>query len=75
VIEGVGEIIDDRLTPLDRQTVSSGGLRWHTRVMFARLRMKDAGLLKASSRRGIWEITDQGRKALSDAELGQSTGD
>ncbi len=64
VVERVGQILDDQLTPLDREEVGSGGLRWHTRTMFARLRMKDAGLLKKDSPRGVWEISDLGRQAL-----------
>lgn len=64
VVERVGEMLADRLTELDRARVSSGGLRWQGRVMFARLRMKDSGLLKPDSPRGVWEISDRGREAL-----------
>jgi hypothetical protein len=69
VVDRVGEVVDERLTPLDREQVSSGGLRWHTRVMFARLRLKDAGLLKRDSPRGVWEISDAGRQALAEGRV------
>jgi hypothetical protein len=60
VIEEVGRRLNDRLTPLDRQPVSSGGVRWQNRVQFARLRLIDRGLLKRESPRGLWELTEQG---------------
>jgi hypothetical protein len=69
VIAAVGEVVDDQLTPLDRETLEDGGLRWQTRVQFARLRMKDAGLIAPDSPRGIWQITDEGRRALERATL------
>lgn len=69
VVSRVGARLDDKLKPLDKQTLHSGGLRWHTRAMFARLRMKEAGLLKHDSPRGVWEISDRGREALKDEQL------
>lgn len=69
VVEQVGRAVGDRLTSLDRESVGSGGLRWHTRVMFARLRMKDAGLLKKDSPRGVWEISELGREALLNGRI------
>lgn len=64
VIDQVGEIVDDQLTPLDREMVETGGIRWQARVQFARLRMKEQGQLKPDSPRGTWEITDEGRERL-----------
>jgi Mrr N-terminal domain len=69
VIAQVGALLDDKLRPLDKEPLNSGGLRWHTRVMFARFRMKEAGLLKQDSPRGVWEISDRGREALKDGQL------
>ncbi len=60
VIDEVGRRVKDRLTPLDREPVTSGGLRWQNRVQFARLRLIDRGLVKKASPRGLWEITAQG---------------
>ncbi len=59
VIEEVGRRLDDKLTPLDKQPVSSGGVRWQNRVQFTRLRLIDRGLLKRQSPRGLWELTEQ----------------
>lgn len=64
VIDRVGEMVDDQLTPLDREMVETGGIRWQARVQFARLRMKEQGQLKPDSPRGTWEITDDGRERL-----------
>ena len=60
VIEEVGHRLNDRLTTLDKEPVSSGGVRWQNRVQFARLRLIDRGLLKRQSPRGLWELTEQG---------------
>ncbi|MDP9224526.1 MAG: hypothetical protein M3P18_11865 [Actinomycetota bacterium] len=65
VIEAVGAIISDRLTPLDKEKMRSGGVRWHNRVQFTRLRMLDQGLLKRGSPRGLWEISDEGARFIS----------
>ena len=67
VITKVGAVVDDQLTPLDREEVGGGGQRWQGRVQFARLRMKDAGLLEADSPRGVWQISTDGRRALEKA--------
>jgi hypothetical protein len=64
VTKAVGERVTGRLTPLDRQTLASGEIRWANRVHFTRLRMVEQGLLKKGSPRGIWEITEKGRTAL-----------
>ncbi len=65
VIEGVGAIVDDRLTPLDKETLQSGSVRWHNRIQFTRLRMVNQGLLKRGSPRGVWEITDEGARLVA----------
>ncbi len=64
VVDRVGELVDDQLTPFDREKVETGGIRWQARVQFARLRMKERGLLKQDSPRGIWEISDTGRERM-----------
>ena len=60
VIEEVGRRLADRLTTLDKEPVSSGGVRWQNRVQFARLRLLERGLLKRNTPRGFWEMTDLG---------------
>jgi hypothetical protein len=69
VTDAVGERLKDRLTELDKQRHKSGDLRWRNRVQFTRLRLKERGLLRANSDRGVWELTDAGRKAAESGEL------
>ncbi len=60
VIDGVGAVVRDRLTALDKEKLASGAIRWHNRIQFTRLRMIDQGLLKSGSPRGVWEISEAG---------------
>jgi hypothetical protein len=68
VIDEVGRRLNDRLTALDREPVSSGGLRWQNRAQFARLRLIDRGLVKRASPRGLWEITEKGTEYASSSK-------
>jgi len=65
VVHAVGEIVSDELTELDREPLPNGAERWQSRIQFSRLRMKQKGLLKSGSPRGIWELADDGAAALS----------
>jgi len=65
VIVEVGNLIGDQLMPLDREHLETGDLRWHKRVQFTRLRLVERGLVRKDSPRGVWEITDDGRRALT----------
>ncbi len=64
VVDRVGELIDDKLLPADREMLETGGIRWQARTQFVRLRMKKEGLLASNSPRGVWEVTDKGRRRL-----------
>jgi hypothetical protein len=64
ITEAVGDRIADQLTERDHETLDSGRVRWVTRIQFTRLRMKERGLLKDDSPRGVWELTDMGRQAV-----------
>jgi hypothetical protein len=64
VIEALGEVMRGMLKPRDYETLAMGELRWRNRARFARLRMTERGLLSKMSHRGIWEITDAGRRYL-----------
>ncbi len=66
-IERVGELMRDQLGEAERAETSTGEIRWRNRTQFARLRMKQQGLLVSGSPRGIWEMTDQGRTYLKQA--------
>jgi len=65
VIVEVGKLVGDQLTALDRERLETGDIRWHKRVQFTRLRLVERGLVKKDSPRGVWEITDDGRRALT----------
>lgn len=62
----MGAVLKER----DRETLRNGEVRWRNRARFARLRMKERGLLSDTSHRGIWEITELGRAYL---KLNQAT--
>lgn len=68
VLEAIGEEMSEVLTDKDRQLLRSGAIRWRNRARFARLRMKERGLLRSTSPRGVWEITEEGRQFLSEQE-------
>jgi hypothetical protein len=64
VIDILGEEIADQLKPADKQRLDTGETRWKNRARFARLHMKEQGLLD-SSERGVWKITHKGREFLN----------
>lgn len=60
VIDALGERLDGRLTPTDKETIGSGQVRWRNRAQFVRLRLVERGDMAKDSPRGVWEITDEG---------------
>jgi Mrr restriction endonuclease-like protein len=67
VIEMVGEKMKNVLHPADyRKLPQSSFVRWENRVAWQASNMRREGYLKNNSPRGIWEITDAGRKWLED---------
>lgn len=54
--------LDDKLTPLDREPLASGHVRWRNRVQFVRLSLVKKGLMEKDSPRGTWAVTDAGRE-------------
>lgn len=65
VVDAVGKLVADRLTELDREELPNGGQRWQSRVQFTRLRLKERGLIKSGSPRGLWELADAGAAELA----------
>lgn len=63
VVEFVGRALSDELMPADHQTLASGGIRWHSRLQFVRLRLVERGEMDREAPRGIWRITEAGRQA------------
>jgi restriction system protein len=71
VIDRVGTKMDAILTARDREMLSSGiDIRWRNRAAWQRENMKRQGLLRNDSPRGIWEITEAGRKWLESRRRG-----
>jgi Mrr N-terminal domain len=68
VIDALGDRLRKRFTPGDLEVLQMGEVRWRNRARFARLRMREQGLLSAHSPRGVWEITALGRRYLAGDE-------
>ena len=67
VLVTVGKKMKDVLNKHDRERLSSAPtfeIRWRNTVEWCRYKMVRDGLLKGDSPRGVWEITDKGRKTL-----------
>lgn len=62
IIDLLGEKLDEKLTPLDRERLASGHVRWRNRVQFVRLSLVKKGLMEKDSPRGTWAVTDAGRE-------------
>ena len=67
VVDLLGKKLEARLTAVDRETISSGEIRWRNRVQFVRLGLIKEGLMVKESPRGVWEITDEGRARVAKA--------
>jgi Mrr N-terminal domain len=65
VLDELETRLDGRLTDVDRQELASGDVRWRNRAQFVRLRLVEQGDMVKESPRGIWEISDQGRRRLA----------
>ena len=68
VIDRVGELLRDKLKPVDREQLRTGGTRWKKRTQFARFKMVTEGLLDRNAPRGVWAVTDKGRRYLEQRE-------
>lgn len=67
VVDAVGVKMKAILTPADYGKLpKSGWIRWRNRVAWQASNMRAQGLFKSNSPRGIWEISDAGRKWLDD---------
>ena len=72
VLDGVGRRMAAVLRDVDHEPLASDPEmpRWRNTARWARNSMVRAGLLRDSSRRGVWEITDEGRRAMSEGRAG-----
>lgn len=65
VIDALEPILGDKLKEVDRSRTSSKEIRWRNRAQFVRLTLIERGEMVKDSPRGIWEITDTGRKRFA----------
>jgi Mrr N-terminal domain len=72
VIEDVGRALNGKLTEKDQAKLSSGGIRWHNRVQFVRLKLTEEGLLAKNSPRGVWQLTEAGARAAKGRNSGRN---
>ena len=66
VLDRVGVLMQGALKKVDFEPLASDPdmPRWRNSAQWARYSMVKEGLLKPDSPRGIWEVTDAGRRAL-----------
>jgi len=62
VLNRVYEKMKTKLKERDLQTLPQGVIRWKYQANWERTMLKGQGYLKKGLPRGIWEITDDGRK-------------
>ena len=69
VLEKVRQAMQDILKDVDYQPLGSDPdlPRWRNTAQWARAAMVKEGLIKGDSRRGIWEISDAGRRCLTES--------
>ncbi len=75
VLERVEAKIGHRLTAHDRERLKSGEIRWRNTAMWCRKDLVEEGLLARDSDRGIWEITEKGRRWLDERKHGTGAAD
>lgn len=49
--------LGDRLTDADKELLKDNEPRWRKKTQWLRIRLKEKGLLKADSPRGLWELS------------------
>lgn len=66
VLDLVGELMQNIINDFDCDLLPARhDIRWRNTAMWARLEMVKVGYLSDQSPRGIWEITEEGRKYLA----------
>jgi len=71
VLNRLGELMEGKFTEYDLQPVSSRSreIRWQNTARWARHTLVSRGLLRKDSPYGVWEITEEGRKALEEGRI------
>lgn len=65
VLDELETRLNGQLTPVDKQKLASGDVRWRNRAQFVRLRLVENGDMVKDSPRGVWEISDQGQRRIA----------
>ena len=74
LLDNVGELMRDDLIAADLDYLPSGNdIRWRNAAQWERQVMADKGMLKKNSPRGIWELTDKGRRQGNHLQTAQSS--
>lgn len=68
VLDQVYERVKDQLADVDLESLPSKPtqIRWRNTAQWARNSLVKEGLMRDDSRRGIWEISDAGRRFLDE---------
>jgi len=66
ILDRVYEVVEDQLSEVDLRLISGGQYSWQNTAQWERLVMKKEGLLKTDSPKGIWEISDSGKRYYQD---------
>jgi len=71
VLDLVEKKVQGILNDYDRRPLPSNPkiIRWRNTAQWCRNTMAREGLLKSDSPRGIWEISERGRKALQEGKV------
>lgn len=69
VLAALQSIIGSKLKPRDKEPMGSGEIRWHNRAAWVRNNLAAAGFISRESRRGVWEITEDGLAELKRGDL------
>jgi restriction system protein len=66
VLDRIEQMFSEEFTEHDHEDLpnSPGVVRWKNRAQWARMRLKERGLLKPDSPFGVWELSDEGRAFL-----------
>ena len=66
-LDELGRRMEPQFKPADLEPLaSSGTLRWRNAGQWARLELVRRGLMEPSERKGIWEISDAGRRFIEE---------
>lgn len=64
VLDELGKRLADQFAEADHEELASGDVRWRNRAQFVRLRLIEQGDMVKDSPRGMWEISEQGRRRV-----------